>query len=158
MMSASCFSLERNMKQHQIQSTDLRVLSFADYGNPGDIAVLCCHGGPGSRMEPKSNAEAVRAAALHSRIYTPEAALEAGFLDQLVPAGQGVEAAFSVAEERSRLAGKAYAVTKQRMRKTSLELMAAELHAEADKDGEILSAYRFHPFDTPADSGKLRAQ
>jgi pimeloyl-ACP methyl ester carboxylesterase len=48
---------------HQIQSTDnKRTISFADYGRPSDTAVLCCHGGPGSRMEPKSISEEASAA------------------------------------------------------------------------------------------------
>ncbi len=40
------------MTDHQIQSADQRTISFADYGKPSDVAVLSCHGGPGSRLEP----------------------------------------------------------------------------------------------------------
>ena len=29
-----------------------RTVGFADYGIPGATAVLWCHGGPGSRLEP----------------------------------------------------------------------------------------------------------
>jgi pimeloyl-ACP methyl ester carboxylesterase len=29
-----------------------RVVGFADHGHPGDTAVIWCHGGPGSRLEP----------------------------------------------------------------------------------------------------------
>jgi pimeloyl-ACP methyl ester carboxylesterase len=29
-----------------------RAVGFADYGSPGDTAVIWCHGGPGSRLEP----------------------------------------------------------------------------------------------------------
>jgi hypothetical protein len=29
-----------------------RTVGFADYGVPGATAVLWCHGGPGSRLEP----------------------------------------------------------------------------------------------------------
>jgi pimeloyl-ACP methyl ester carboxylesterase len=32
---------------------DGRTLSYADYGKRGDLAVFWCHGGPGSRLEPK---------------------------------------------------------------------------------------------------------
>lgn len=42
------------MTDHKIQTEDGRTLSFADFGKPDDIAVLCCHGGPGSRVELKS--------------------------------------------------------------------------------------------------------
>jgi pimeloyl-ACP methyl ester carboxylesterase len=38
------------MTDHKIKSEDGRCLSFADFGKPDDIAVLCCHGGPGSRL------------------------------------------------------------------------------------------------------------
>ncbi len=50
------------MTDHQIQTDDGRRLSFADYGSVPDTAVLCCHGGPGSRMEPKRMSEAASAA------------------------------------------------------------------------------------------------
>ncbi|MEO2174716.1 MAG: alpha/beta hydrolase [bacterium] len=50
------------MTDHQIQSTDNRTLSFADYGKASDVAVLCCHGGPGSRMEAKRSGDAASAA------------------------------------------------------------------------------------------------
>ncbi|MFT6437047.1 MAG: hypothetical protein ACJAVI_005121, partial [Candidatus Azotimanducaceae bacterium] len=46
------------MTHQKIQTSDGRTLSFADYGKPSDIAVLCCHGGPGSRMEAKRYAQA----------------------------------------------------------------------------------------------------
>jgi pimeloyl-ACP methyl ester carboxylesterase len=35
-----------------IRNSDGRTVGFADYGTPGTIAVLWCHGGPGSRLEP----------------------------------------------------------------------------------------------------------
>jgi len=50
------------MADYEIQLADGRTLSFADFGKPDDIAVLCCHGGPGSRMEMKANAEEANAA------------------------------------------------------------------------------------------------
>jgi len=42
---------------HQIQSADNRTISFADYGPASGLAVLCCHGGPGSRLEPRRISE-----------------------------------------------------------------------------------------------------
>lgn len=50
------------MTNHTIQSEDGRTLSFADFGKPDDIAVLCCHGGPGSRVELKPIAQQATAA------------------------------------------------------------------------------------------------
>jgi pimeloyl-ACP methyl ester carboxylesterase len=47
---------------HQIQSADNRTISFADYGPASGLAVLCCHGGPGSRLEPRRISEQAAAA------------------------------------------------------------------------------------------------
>jgi pimeloyl-ACP methyl ester carboxylesterase len=35
-----------------IRLTPGRTVGFADHGRPGDTAVIWCHGGPGSRLEP----------------------------------------------------------------------------------------------------------
>lgn len=40
------------MQDQRILRTDGRVVGFADYGPPAATAVLWCHGGPGSRIEP----------------------------------------------------------------------------------------------------------
>jgi pimeloyl-ACP methyl ester carboxylesterase len=37
-----------------------RTIGYADYGGAGETAVLWCHGGPGSRLEPQSLAPAAR--------------------------------------------------------------------------------------------------
>jgi len=47
---------------HQIQSADNRTISFADYGPASGLAVLCCHGDPGSRLEPRRISEQAAAA------------------------------------------------------------------------------------------------
>jgi pimeloyl-ACP methyl ester carboxylesterase len=39
------------MKDGTITLNDGRLVAFADYGTPDQIAVLWCHGGPGSRLE-----------------------------------------------------------------------------------------------------------
>jgi len=41
------------MREGQVTVRDGRSVAFADYGAPGDIAVVWCHGGPGSRLEPE---------------------------------------------------------------------------------------------------------
>jgi pimeloyl-ACP methyl ester carboxylesterase len=46
------------MKEGQITVGDGRSVAFADYGSPGDTAVVWCHGGPGSRLEPEMCAPA----------------------------------------------------------------------------------------------------
>jgi hypothetical protein len=53
---------EQDMANHQVQAADSRTLCFADYGDPSSVEVLCCHGGPGSRMEAKRSAELASAA------------------------------------------------------------------------------------------------
>lgn len=69
-------------------------------------------------------------AIVQSRIYDPEGAVEAGFLDEVVPEGQAVEHACTLAAELAQLPGKAYAFNKLITRKESLEIMRADL-AEA---------------------------
>ncbi len=50
------------MIEHQIQTADNRTIGFAVYGASSDSAVLCCHGGPGSRLEPMGISEQAAAA------------------------------------------------------------------------------------------------
>jgi pimeloyl-ACP methyl ester carboxylesterase len=52
------------MEQGRIQLADGRQVGWADYGARGDTAVLWCHGGPGSRLEPEALAAEARAAGL----------------------------------------------------------------------------------------------
>ena len=40
------------MQDQTIGLASGRTVGFADYGIPGATAVLWCHGGPGSRLEP----------------------------------------------------------------------------------------------------------
>jgi pimeloyl-ACP methyl ester carboxylesterase len=50
------------LSQGTITMPDGRTVGFADYGTPGQTAVLWCHGGPGCRFEPEFvAAEAARA-------------------------------------------------------------------------------------------------
>ena len=54
------------MMTTKVKADDGRDISFTDFGNnfdnKNDIAVLWCHGGPGSRLEPQTEAEAACAA------------------------------------------------------------------------------------------------
>ena len=52
------------MTEGTITLKDGRTVGFADYGTPDQIAVLWCHGGPGSRLEPEPLAVSARAAGL----------------------------------------------------------------------------------------------
>ncbi len=42
------------MKDDQLPLPDGRTVGYADYGSPEHTAVLWCHGGPGSRLEPQA--------------------------------------------------------------------------------------------------------
>ena len=54
-------------------------------------------------------------------------ALEAGFIDRLVPAGEGMAAAMTAAAELAGLPRKAYSATKSLLRAESLAVMAKDL-------------------------------
>jgi enoyl-CoA hydratase len=64
---------------------------------------------------------------VQSRVYDPEGALEAGFLDQLVPAGRAVERACALAAEFAALPANAYSINKLVTRRESIEIMRADL-------------------------------
>ena len=66
------------------------------------------------------------AALLHSTRYTPEGALEAGFFDHLLPAGEGFKAALAKAGELAKLPADAYRRTKRALRQPVLDLMRAD--------------------------------
>ena len=46
------------MSDHTIEMADGRTVGYADFGPPDGIPVLWSHGGPGSRIEPKTTAPA----------------------------------------------------------------------------------------------------
>jgi pimeloyl-ACP methyl ester carboxylesterase len=48
----------------RIELPDGRTVGYADYGTRAETAVLWCHGGPGSRLEPQALAPVARAAGL----------------------------------------------------------------------------------------------
>ena len=64
-----------------------------------------------------------------SATLDPEGAVAAGFLDQLVPAGESVSAALNLAAALAKLPADAYAGNKLVPRKQALEIMAASLAA-----------------------------
>lgn len=63
---------------------------------------------------------------LHSRIYDPEGALEAGFIDQLVDAGSGMDRVLALAADLAKLPGEACRISKQTLLAEPLAAMAAE--------------------------------
>ncbi len=47
---------------YRLKTANDRVVGFAEYGDSTGVPVITCHGGPGSRMSPKRNAEEAAAA------------------------------------------------------------------------------------------------
>ena len=66
-------------------------------------------------------------ALLHSTIYAPEGALAAGFIDRLVPSGEGFKEAMTAASALAELPRHAYKATKLAMRKPILDIMTTQL-------------------------------
>ncbi|MEM7404399.1 MAG: crotonase/enoyl-CoA hydratase family protein [Pseudomonadota bacterium] len=64
---------------------------------------------------------------LQAALHTPESAIEAGYLDQVVEPDQLMAAAVEEAERLAAMAGEAYATVKQRIRKPSADKMAASI-------------------------------
>ncbi len=62
-----------------------------------------------------------------SKILDPQGAMDAGFLDELVPAGDAVERALGIAGQLAQLPAKAYGMNKLMARRQALEIMAADL-------------------------------
>ena len=52
------------MTDHILRLPGGRSVSFADYGDASDLAVLWCHGGPGNRLEPMAVGPAARQLAM----------------------------------------------------------------------------------------------
>ncbi len=84
----------------------------------------------GWALEPfklKLNPSHKTAALLHSTVYPPAGACEAGFFDTLAEEGTGLDMAFETAARLAQLPADAYAKTKQALRKDALEVMSANL-------------------------------
>lgn len=64
---------------------------------------------------------------VQSRVWDPDGAVEAGFLDEVVEAGQGVERACARAAELAQLPAKAYGSNKLCTRQDSIAIMEADL-------------------------------
>ncbi|MEM7097311.1 MAG: enoyl-CoA hydratase-related protein [Pseudomonadota bacterium] len=78
-------------------------------------------------LKARLNPSEVIPALLHSKIYDPTAALNAGFIDQLVPEGQAIGAALGQAAELAKLPSEAYHTSKRSLRRDALGVMAGDL-------------------------------
>ena len=67
------------------------------------------------------------AALVHSRQYSPQEAVEVGYLDELVEAGLGLQAALAKAEALAALPAEAYRLTKLALREGVLDIMNAQV-------------------------------
>jgi enoyl-CoA hydratase len=70
-------------------------------------------------------------AALLAEAYTPDTAVEAGFLDRVVPAGELTDTALAVARSAAALDLDAHAASKQRARGATLDTIRAAIDADA---------------------------
>jgi enoyl-CoA hydratase len=70
-------------------------------------------------------------AVINAEIFAPDAAVVAGFLDQVVPAQDVLSAAQLAAARLSSLNMQAHAATKQRFRESSLQAIRAAIEADA---------------------------
>lgn len=64
---------------------------------------------------------------IQARVYDPDSALEAGFLDEVVDEGTAVDRALEVAADLATLPGKAYAANKLTIRAESIAIARADL-------------------------------
>ena len=83
---------------------------------------------PRFRLNPRMYQES----ALQSRIYSPEEAIEAGFLDEVAEPDKVREAAYQKAEELSSLPNPQYAVSKMRDRAPTKKYVQETLEKDLD--------------------------
>jgi enoyl-CoA hydratase len=76
-----------------------------------------------ARLAPSQQIPAI----LHSQVYDPAGALDAGFVDLLVDPGAAVAEALARAAKLAELPGAAYAASKLELRRASLAIMDADL-------------------------------
>ncbi len=85
---------------------------------------------PLAPLEDRLQRDAIVPALLHSETYDPEGAQRAGFVDELVEPGAGVETGITKASALSELPRAAYHRTKMVMRQKALAEMAEDLKIE----------------------------
>lgn len=101
------------------------------------------------RVSRRFGAQLVRRMALMGEVLTADQALALGLVDQVVPSGQGMEAALIVAHRVLARSPRATEITKQLInaaegedRERTIEMLAGALVAGSDDLAEGLSAYR----------------
>ncbi|MDB5661522.1 MAG: Enoyl-CoA hydratase [Cypionkella sp.] len=101
------------------------------------------------RASRRFGAQLIRRMAILGEVFTADQALALGLFDQVVPTGQGMDAALVVAARVSARSPRATEITKQLInaaegedRERTLEMLAGALVAGSDDLAEGLSAYR----------------
>ncbi len=101
------------------------------------------------RASRRFGAQLIRRMALMGEVFDADQALALGLVDQVVPSGQGMEAALIVARRIAARSPRATALTKQLInaaegedRERTLEVLAGALAAGSDDLAKGLSAYR----------------
>ncbi|MES2436258.1 MAG: enoyl-CoA hydratase/isomerase family protein [Pseudomonadota bacterium] len=101
------------------------------------------------RASRRFGAQLVRRMALMGEVFTADQALSLGLVDQVVPSGQGMDAALAVAQRVAARSPRATGIAKQLInaaegedRERTLEMLAGALVAGSDDLAEGLSAYR----------------
>ncbi|MEE4301506.1 MAG: crotonase/enoyl-CoA hydratase family protein [Pseudomonadales bacterium] len=84
---------------------------------------------PMALLESRIPAHLLTPIAIQSQLRNPEAALEAGYVDELVDTGQAIDRALTVAKELAALPAHAYAGNKLSVRRRALERIEADLAA-----------------------------
>ena len=67
------------------------------------------------------------ASIVQARVYDSDGALQAGFLDEVVPEGEALDRALAIAAELAELPARAYAANKLMTRAESIEIARADL-------------------------------
>jgi pimeloyl-ACP methyl ester carboxylesterase len=153
-----------------------RTVGFADHGNSGDTAVIWCHGGPGSRLEPAYVAPSAVDAGLRIvgidrpgyGLSTPEPGRTIGSwvpdalavadhlgIDQFVTVGTSTGGAFALAVAAlapERVLGVVSCCSMTDMRYQPARATVSRPHAHAvwdapDRDGAIAAAVKSHGID-----------
>ena len=96
------------------------------------LAPGCKQDQPATAVSSPASSESVEAGTavdpqIPSTTLDPAGAVEAGFLDRLVPEGEAIDAAVELAAELAKLPARAYAGNKLGPRQQSLQIMAASL-------------------------------
>jgi enoyl-CoA hydratase/carnithine racemase len=109
------------------------------YRLEGTVATLRFDDGKANALSPAAidglsdgldRAEKEAGAVLLAEIYTPEGAVDAGYLDRIVPPESLVEEAIAEAERLAALPRRAFSETKQRVRGASVERIRQSLADE----------------------------